>query len=333
MKTPLIEETDRGLYCPRGGFHIDPWSPVERAVVTHGHADHARPGATSYLTAADGVEIVRARTGAASIEGLPYGEARRVGDVTVSLHPAGHCLGAAQVRIEADGVVWVVSGDYRPTPDATCVAFEPVPCDVFVTETTFALPIFRWSDPRAVLEEIETWWRDNRAAGVTSVLCAYALGKAQRVIAALEERGPIVLHGAVARYVDIYRAAGVYLPETLRVDDDGPGADAPLVVAPPGALGSPWLRRFGPVSTAFVSGWMHLRGARRRRNVERGFVLSDHADWPGVLETVRATGAGHVIATHGFADALARYLRETGGCTTEVWSARPAFVPGAEEDA
>jgi len=316
----MLEMTDAGLYCPAGDFHVDPWQPVPRALITHAHADHARPGHTAYLAAAAGLTLLRARLPAdATIETLSYGERRRIGSVDVSFHPAGHVLGSAQIRIAGRGAVTVVSGDYKLAPDATCAPFEPVRCDVFISESTFGLPIFRWDPPAATMRAVASWWTANRAAGEASVLFAYALGKAQRIlagVAALEGGlpGPVYCHGAVERVNAAYRDAGVALPPTLPVAGaaaDTPWSDA-LVLAPPSAQGSAWMRRFAPVRTAFASGWMAIRGTRRRRNLDRGFVLSDHADWPALNEAIAASGAAEVRVTHGYSDELVRWLRESG---------------------
>ena len=313
----MLTITPSGLYCAAGDFTIDPWQPVERAVITHAHSDHARPGSARYLTTPEGAGVLRVRLGGeASIRALPYGETLRLNDVTVSLHPAGHLLGSAQVRVERGGEVWVVSGDYKLEPDATCAPFTPVPCHTFITESTFGLPIYRWRPQSEVFAQIDAWWRANQAAGRTSVLYAYALGKAQRVLAGLDaSSGPILVHGAVLRFLEPYAAAGIALPPALYADTDAARAQRgrALVVAPPDAGGmAGWLRKFGETSEAFASGWMQVRGPRRRRAVDRGFVLSDHADWDGLLAAVRATGATRVGVTHGYSAVLARYLSEQG---------------------
>jgi putative mRNA 3-end processing factor len=312
---PLLVARPEGLYCAAGDFYIDPWRPVDRAVLTHAHSDHARPGHVRYLAAAAGAAILRERLGDISLQTLAYGERLRVGDAWLSLHPAGHVLGSAQIRIEAAGETWVVSGDYKLAPDPTCAPFEPIACDVFVTESTFGLPIYRWQPPQAILDEIRGWWFENAALGRCSLLFCYALGKAQRILAGLDaELGPILTHGAVERLNQVYRAAEVVLPSTLHATDirDKALLNRALVLAPPSAANTPWLRRFGDYSPGFASGWMQVRGARRQRRIERGFVLSDHADWPGLLTAIRATGAGRILVTHGRADALVRYLRESG---------------------
>ena len=306
-----------GLACAAGGFHVDPWQPVARAVVTHAHGDHARPGTAEVFASRDSIALLRRRLGPeVTLTPLDYGEPIRLGEVTVSLHPAGHVLGSAQVRVERGGEVWVVSGDYKRAPDPTCAPFEVVRCDVFVTEATFALPIYRWPEPRVVTKEIVDWWSENRRAGRPSALFCYALGKAQRILAelaAVADR-PILVHGQITALLEAYEQAGVRLAPTIRLAEDDRRKAGPedLVLAPPSARGTPWMKRLGGASTAFASGWMRLRGARRRRALDRGFALSDHADWDGLLRTVQETGASRVLATHGYAEALARTLRERG---------------------
>jgi putative mRNA 3-end processing factor len=311
----VIELTDSGLYCAAGDFYIDPWRPVPRAVVTHAHGDHARRGSRAYLAARDGERVLRTRLGDdATIQAIAYAEPILLNGVRVSLHPAGHILGSAQVRVEHRGEVWVISGDYKVGADATCAPFEPLRCHSFVTESTFGLPIYRWRAQADLFDEINGWWRANQQAGKASLLFAYALGKSQRVLAGLDPAiGPIYTHGAVERLNADYRAAGVALPATTYAAA-GRRADwsQALIVAPPSAQGTPWMRRFGTVSTGFASGWMQLRGTRRRKAVDRGFALSDHADWPGLLAAIAATGAERVWVTHGYSAVLARWLSERG---------------------
>ena len=313
----LVVATPRGLYCPPGDFYIDPWRPVPRAVITHAHSDHARRGHGAYLAQAQGEGVLRARLGAdIRLQAVAYGEAVTIHGVRVSLHPAGHVLGSAQVRLEHAGRVWVASGDYKLDPDPTCAPFEPLRCDVFITESTFGLPIYRWPSGDDLFADMSAWWRANAEAGRASVVYAYAFGKAQRVLAGVDHSvGPLVCHGAVQVLNDAYRAAGVALPATHRVTDEGLApADLrrALVVAPPSAADTPWLRRFGDQADAFASGWMQVRGARRRRGVDRGFVLSDHADWPSLQRAIAATGAERVIVTHGSVPVMVRWLREQG---------------------
>lgn len=313
---PLLRVNANGLYCEAGDFYIDPWCPVGTAVITHAHSDHARWGSDRYLTSEAGVSVLRARMGeSARIDGLPYGEAVVNNGVRVSLHPAGHILGSSQVRVEHRGEVWVASGDYKLDPDPTCTPFEAVRCHTFITESTFGLPIYRWPAEAVVAAAINAWWRSNQELGLASVIFAYSLGKAQRVLAALDAAiGPIYCHGAVERLNGLYRAAGVPLPATHYAREAAKDVDwsRACILAPPSAAGSTWLRRFSPVSTGFASGWMRIRGTRRRRALDRGFVLSDHADWPGLLAAISATGAECVMVTHGYRAPLVRWLEEHG---------------------
>lgn len=315
-RPPLIELTDRGMYCAAGDFYIDPWRPVPRAVLTHAHSDHARPGHGRAIVAVDGERVFRSRLGEkAPLEAVAYGEAVTIDGVRVSLHPAGHILGSAQVRVEFRGEVWVASGDYKTVPDPTCAAFESVRCHHFITEATFGLPVYRWPSQREVFDDVNAWWRANREAGRTSVVLAYALGKAQRVLAGVDASiGPIATHGAVERLVQDYRDSGVEMPRTELVAEGGGRLEfsGALVVATPSVLGTPWLGRFGEVSTAFMSGWMLIRGARRRQSFDRGFPISDHADWDELLAAIAATGAETIWVTHGSSDVLVRWLREQG---------------------
>ena len=361
LRDPLIRATDRGLYCRDGDFYIDPWrtggtsgtpgtpgtpgteSPaIARAIITHAHSDHAAPGCGSYLASPTCVPLLRARLGASiAAESLAWGERRRIGDVIVSLHPAGHVLGSAQIRVEPlratsdNGGVWVVSGDYfhrepgadRAAPRPGAEPFEPVACDTFLTESTFGLPIYRWPADGDVFAAINAWWRGNAARGVTSVLYAYSLGKAQRVLLGVDPSiGPIAAHGSVLAMNAVYRECGVALPECRPiVRETLPDLKGrALVIAPPSAGGNAaWLRKLaGPagshgIDEAMASGWMRVRGKRRWRSVATGFTLSDHADWPGLLAAIRATGASRVGVTHGSSAALARWLSERG---------TPAFI-------
>ncbi len=313
----LIEPTDSGLYCAAGDFHIDPWRPVRRAVITHAHADHARAGSERYYATGSAIPILQKRLGPVQdFQPLDYGEPIAFGHVRVSLHPAGHILGSAQVRVERAGEVWVASGDYKRDPDPTCEPFEVVPCDTFITEATFALPVYRWRSAASVAAEILSWWWENAEAGRASVLFTYALGKAQRVLAELlpHTDRTVYLHGAVVPLTELYREAGIAMLPTEPVSGQPRKADfaGELVVAPPSAAGSPWMRRFRRAGTGFAPGWMQIRGNRRRRGYDRGFVLSDHADWPSLLRTIEETGAKRVLTTHGRSDDLVRYLRELG---------------------
>lgn len=331
----LIQPTESGLFCERGGFHIDPWKPVERAVITHAHSDHARMGSRSYLCEASGAGVLRARMGTdANIQTAKYGEVIDINGVRVSLHPAGHLLGSSQIRVECEGRITVVSGDYKVDADPTCAAFEPVACDggTFITESTFGLPVFRWAPSRETFDDINHWWRSNGESNVSSIMFAYALGKAQRIIAGVDASiGPILAHGAVLRLIEAYRAAGVKLPEVLPADAEHVKRHKGrcLVIAPPSTRNNPWLRKFGEQSHAAASGWMRIRGNRRRGNVDRGFVLSDHADWGGLLGAIHATGAKRIGVTHGCTDHFARHLREQG---FDAFIIKTRFSDAGEED-
>ena len=311
----MLRVTDAGLYCYAGDFFVDPWRPVARAVITHAHSDHLTSGCGHYLLAERGLGPARERLGQwrDRVESIPFGETATINGVRVSLHPAGHILGSAQVRLEYRGEVWVVSGDYKTDPDPTCDAWEPVRCHTFITESTFGLPIYRWPAPSAVFEEVNRWWQRNAADGKASLLLGYGLGKAQRLIAGLDPAiGPILLHGAVERMTTLYRDAGVALPPTTPVSETRAPFAGAMIIAPPSADGSTWSKRFGAQSTAFASGWMAVRGSRRRQSVDRGFTLSDHVDWPQLLGAIEATGAQRVLVTHGFTGPVVRWLRERG---------------------
>lgn len=325
METPLIRVTPDGLFCEVGGFHIDPWRPVERAVVTHAHADHARPGMGGYLAAEGAEEVLRRRLGGdIALETIPWGERRKLGEAWVSFHPANHVLGSAQVRVEHGDEVWVASGDYKRQRDPTCEGFEVVPCTTFITEATFGLPVYAWRPTEEVVLDILHWWEGEPER--PTLLFAYAFGKAQRILAELARLTDrrIWLHGAVDALMPAYRARGVEMADTAYVADapDGFRFEGDLILAPPSAHRSAWMKRFRAPQTGFASGWMHVRGNRRRRGYEVGFALSDHADWPDLVDTVRATGARRVLVTHGQSDALARYLREALGLDAQPLETR-----------
>ena len=313
----MIAPTDRGLYCEAGDFYIDPWQPVDRAVITHAHGDHLTLGSRAYLCATPSRALVQHRLGMATpVESIEYGTEITIDGVRLSFHPAGHILGSSQVRIESRGEISVASGDYKRASDPTCAPFEPQRCHAFITEATFALPIFRWDDPAETVADIVEWWDEMRQAGRPAVVFGYALGKAQRLLAELASRTdrPIYVHGALDDLLAIYGDAGVRLPETRRATDAPRGTSfaGELIVAPLTARGSVWMRRFRDHSSAFVSGWMRIRGARRRRGYDRGFALSDHADWDGLLRTIEETGAERVFVTHGYTQTFARALVERG---------------------
>ena len=312
----ILEITPSGLYCSSGDFYIDPRQPVKRAVITHAHADHARGGSRSYLCSKDSEIILRSRLGReARIDTLDYGENLTINSVNLSLHPAGHILGSAQVKIDKAGYCAVVSGDFKTHSDPTCAPLENLRCHTFISESTFGLPIFRWPDPDQIMGEINSWWQTNRDQGRTSILFAYALGKAQRILACLDPSlGPILTHGAIENMNDSYRNTGISLPATQHVDalEDKTLLPGALVIAPPSANNPVWMRRFKQPSRAFASGWMRIRGNRRRRSVDRGFVLSDHADWDGLLQTITASNAEKIVVTHGYSSEMVNWLLDQG---------------------
>lgn len=316
---PVLTFTDRGIYCAAGDFYIDPWRPVDRALITHGHADHARSGHQRYLATNAALPVMRHRLGEITAQGVPYGDVVTIGDAQVSFHPAGHVPGSAQIRVEVAGEIWVASGDYKTEADGLSEPFEPQSCHHFITESTFGLPVFRWQPQAQIAREINDWWAACAAAGKTAFLGAYALGKAQRLLTMLNaDIGPILTHGAVEATNKVLRAQGIDLPDTVHAtaEIDPKAYPGALVLAPPSALGSAWARKFGTQENAFASGWMQLRGVRRRRAGDRGFVISDHADWQGLLDTIKETGAENIYVTHGYTDIFTRYLMENG------WNAR-----------
>lgn len=312
----MIDVTEQGLYCRPGDFYIDPQKPVRKAIVTHAHADHARWGCEQYLASNSSMQLLRLRLDPnAEFQYAGYGEVLNVNGVRVSFHPAGHILGSAQVRLEYQGQVTVISGDYKLGADPTCEAWEPVRCHRFITESTFGLPVFRWESDELVYREMNEWWRQNRREGKCSILYGYAIGKSQRLLAALDSSiGGIYTHGAVEKGIAAYRASGIQLPPTTHVSlaEKNQAWAGALILAVPGAHGTPWLRRFGKCSTAMASGWMAVRGNRRRRSFDRGFVVSDHVDWPSLLKAVEACEPESVWVTHGYSAVVARFLREQG---------------------
>ncbi|MBF9033864.1 ligase-associated DNA damage response exonuclease [Rhodobacterales bacterium HKCCE2091] len=312
----VLTFTDSGIYCPAGDFYIDPWRPVTKALVTHGHSDHARPGMGRYLATRAAAPVIRYRLGdEAEIGTIDYGETRRIGDAQVSFHPAGHVPGSAQIRVEVKGEAWVVSGDYKTVDDGLSEPFEPIRCHAFISECTFGLPIFKWTAPGVLARQLNLWWAGNAAAGRPSIVGAYALGKAQRLMRTVDPSiGPILTATAVENINEVLRGQGIDLPETVRITDEVSARThlGALIVATPGSTTHNWVRRFPGASTAFASGWMALRGVRRRRGTDRGFVVSDHADWAGLNDAIRATGAERVFVTHGYTGPFRRHLEEQG---------------------
>ncbi len=309
---PLLTTNQHGIYCPQADVYIDPWRPVARALITHGHSDHARWGHQHYACTPLSAPILQKRLGQIDITTYRYGETFTINGVEFSFHPAGHIPGSAQIRVAYKGEVWVVSGDYKLHSDGISTPFEPVRCHTFITESTFGLPVFRWPTQQEVADDLNNWWRHNQAQGITSVVAAYALGKAQRILSLLDPTiGSILVHGAVD---EMNQSLEIPLPAVTRVTADmaKEQINGAIVITPPAALGSSWMKRFTPYATAMASGWMQMRGTRRRRAVDKGFVMSDHADWQELNAAIRATGAEQVLVTHGYSDIYSQWLREQG---------------------
>ena len=305
----LLEFNGNGIFCRQAGIYVDPWKPVDRAVITHGHSDHARPGSRSYLSHHDSERILRHRLGEISLQTLGYNEKTVINGVTLSLHPAGHIPGSAQVRLEYQGEVCVVSGDYKLKHDGHSIPFEPVRCHHFVTESTFGLPVYQFPEAQEIKIQMNAWINENVSLGYNSVIIGYALGKAQRILSMIETERPVLLHSTI---YNTNEALGYNNSRFLRFTPDFRKEDIfpGVIVATGSALGSPWMRRFEPYRLALCSGWMQLRGTRRRSNADKGFIMSDHADWQGLNDAVAATGAENIYVTHGYKTTFARWLRE-----------------------
>lgn len=319
----MITFDNCGIYCAQAGVYIDPWKPVDKAVITHAHSDHARWGMKSYLAHRLAVPVMKFRLGAdINVQGLEYDEQIVMNGVRISLHPAGHIWGSAQVRLEYKDEVWIVSGDYKLQHDGISTPFEPVRCHNFITESTFGLPIYKFPEPREVHDDINNWWRQNKEEGKNSVILAYALGKAQRVLQHLDTSiGNIYTHGAVDNVNQLYESAVGPLLPTQRIDASVNRKDirGAMIIAPPSAADTPWMRSFSPYKLGICSGWMQLRGTRRRRGADRGFVLSDHADWEQLNTAVKETGASNIYVTHGYKSLYSKWLQTSYGLNaTEV---------------
>lgn len=317
----LLEFTDKGIYCPQAQVYLDPWKPVKRALITHGHSDHARWGNEHYLCTTAAAPVIRHRIPGADVETIDYGTTVEMNGVRFSFHPAGHIPGSAQIRAEYNGEVWVFSGDYKLQHDNLSEPFEALRCHAFITESTFGLPVYNWKPQQEVFNDVNQWWLKNREEGKVSVIAGYTLGKSQRILANVDSTiGRIYVHGAVDSVNRVLRDQGIQLPETFRVTPETTKKDyeGALVVCPPSAVGSPWIRRFLPFSLGIASGWMKLRGARRRRGADRGFVLSDHADWNDLNKAIRETGAERIFVTHGYTEIFSQWLNENGYEAREV---------------
>jgi putative mRNA 3-end processing factor len=310
----LLEFTSCGIYCSKADVYLDPWRGVKKAIITHGHSDHARWGSKSYITQIDNVPILKHRLGDISVSGKKYGDKFQINGVTFSFHPAGHVPGSSQIRVEYKGEVWVFTGDFKTQDDKISTPYEPIKCNTFITECTFGLPVYKWEKPKKVHKQINNWWAENKSNGVTSLLMGYSLGKIQRLLKNLEpEIGKIFTHGATEKMTEVLRSK-IDFPKTTLItrDTSKKEIEGNLVLAPPAVLGSAWSRKLGITSTGYASGWMAIRGARRRKAVDRSFVLSDHADWDGLLSAIYSTECENVITTHGYTDIFAKYLNEQG---------------------
>ena len=315
---PLLEFTKNGIYCKQADIYLDPWRGVDKAIISHGHSDHARWGSKRYITHEINVPIITHRLGKILVTGKKYGETFQINGVRFSFHPAGHVPGSSQIRVEYKGEVWVFTGDYKTQVDGISTPFELIRCNTFITECTFGLPVFKWEKPVSVHDDINRWWANNKSNKVTSLLMGYSLGKVQRLLKHIDcQTGKIFTHGATEKMTNILRQF-IDFPKTELITRDTKKAEIEgnLVLAPPAVMGSTWAKKLGKISTGYASGWMAFRGARRRRAVDRSFVLSDHADWEGLLSVIKATGCEDIITTHGYTDIFARYLKENG------WNAR-----------
>ncbi|SIT06489.1 putative mRNA 3-end processing factor [Zobellia uliginosa] len=314
MKNPLLEFTDKGIYCSAAKVYLDPWKAVDKAIISHGHADHSKWGHKQYITHHRNVPIISHRLGEINVAGKEWGETFSINNVKFSLHPAGHIIGSSQIRVEHKGEVWVFTGDYKTENDGISTPYDPIKCDTFITECTFGLPAFKWTPQQEVFENINQWWAENKSEGKTSILFGYSLGKAQRLLKYLDtDIGKIYTHGAIENMTQVLRPL-VNFPETTLITKETKKEEllGNIVLAPPSAHGSTWIRKMVPYVTASASGWMTFRGARRRRAIDKGFVLSDHCDWQGLLSSIEATGAEKIICTHGYTEIFSRYLREQG---------------------
>jgi putative mRNA 3-end processing factor len=317
----LITFTNKGIYCKQGDFYIDPWRPVDLAVTTHGHADHVKWGNKAYLCHDLTRPILNQRLGPdLNIETLPYNREITIHGVKISLFPAGHVIGSAQVRLEYKGEICVVSGDYKTEYDGISTQFEPVKCHTFVSESTFGLPIYKWQPQEVIFSQIKDWISDNHDRNKTSVLVAYSLGKAQRLIKGLSGYTDIYVHNSIANLNEGFINAGVDLPETIRISPEikKEQLQKGIVIVPPALADGRWIKTLQGPATGICSGWMQVRAGRRWRSADAGFALSDHADWPGLLSAIKATGAEKVFVTHGYTATFSKYLNEIGIGAEEV---------------
>jgi putative mRNA 3-end processing factor len=321
-KRSLLEFTDRGIYCAQGMFYIDPWLPVDDAVITHAHSDHARPGNKRYLAHRLSEQVLRYRLGQdIQLQTVEHGQTVMKNGVEITLFPAGHVIGSAQVRLVYKGEIWVVSGDYKVEDDGISTPFEPVRCHHFISECTFGMPVYKWKPQADVFADMNNWWRHNVANGLATVIVGYSLGKAQRILQNLDlSIGKVYTHGVIENTNEALRRNGIPLNPTERITPltSRDEARKGIILAPPSSVGTPWMRRFGQYDFGYCSGWMSIRGAKKRRAADRGFVLSDHADWDGLISAIDATGCEKVYLTHGYTASFSRYLAGIGFDAHEV---------------
>lgn len=331
-KAPLLQFSSRGIYCAVADVYLDPWRAVPKALITHGHADHARWGHGQYICTDASLPILKHRLGNIQVSGRPYGDRFLVNGVQFSFHPAGHVLGSAQIRVEYQGEVWVFTGDYKLENDGVSTPFEPIRCHTFISECTFGLPVFDWQNPDQIHTQINQWWATQNSDKRSAVLMGYSLGKAQRLLKHLDSNiGPIYTHSSITAMTEV-TSSQVNFPQTLALNKEVDKNDlkGALILAPPAAAGGAWMKKLSNPSTGYASGWMSFRGARRRRGFDRGFVLSDHADWKGLLKAIKATGCEKVITTHGYTHLFAQYLREQGYDAITEKTAFEAETPAEE---
>lgn len=317
----FLKFTNKGIYCVPGKFYIDPWQPVDLAIITHGHADHARSGMKKYLCHHFTQPILYSRIGHfIDCQSVGYGEVVVINGVKVSLHPAGHIIGSAQIKMEYKGYVIVISGDYKIQDDGLSTPFEPIKCHEFITESTFGLPIYNWSSIADQEKQLQNWVEHNRAYGKTSVFIGYSLGKSQRLMKALDGMGELYVHHSIAKVNEAYKSVGIKLPDYKVVDlrEDKKHLNGKIVLLPPALVDNPATKKIPNMAYAICSGWMQIRGAKRWRSADAGFAISDHADWQGLLSAIKSTEAEKVYVTHGKTAVFAKYLNEMGTWADEV---------------
>ena len=328
----MISFTDKGIYCEQGDFFIDPWKPVKRALITHAHSDHARFGNQYYLAHPDSIPILKLRLGEdINVEACAYNENKYINGIEITYFPAGHIIGSAQIRLSYKGEVWVVSGDYKTAPDGISVPYEPVKCQHFITESTFGLPIYNFEPAEKIFADINNWWKANAEAGFNTVLLGYALGKSQALLHAIDEKiGPVYLHGAVANVNEALTTVGYQFPGVrITSETDRKTIQKALIIAPPSAMGTPWLKKLAPYKVAMCSGWMALRGPRRRNGVDKGFALSDHCDWTQLNNAIIDSGAENIYVTHGYETPFVKWIREQHGLN--AYEVKTLFHDGETE--